>query len=164
MCFQQACNWYQTKGRDKMLESRAATQRVLTRLPWNSLRTRSRFLFWDDASLRNNPNWRITVQREAGNASDHQAEYDLGKCSCSTEGQCHSGMYYQEHSQQVLGSGSSRYMALVRPYRECCCSGHPSTGEEGHQRPRVRPEEASKMAGSWMQLWGEAVRSGPAQS
>lgn len=63
-------------------------------------------------------------------SSDHQVEYELGECSCSTEG-CRQAYILGciiEHNQQVLGSGSSCYMAFVRPYLECCSSGLPSAG------------------------------------
>lgn len=164
MHFQHACNWYPTRGRDKMLESRAATKRGQDRNVMKFIKNKIKILIWAGTHPCNNQNWRITIQIQAWDSSDHQVEYELGEYACSTEG-C--GKAYIlgciiKHNLQELGSGSSCYAALVRPNLECCSSGLPSTGE--HQCPRVRPEEASKMAGSWMKLWGEAERSGPTQS
>lgn len=110
---------------------------IRRRMPWNSFRTSSGFLIWDETYPCNNPNWRITVQRQAWDPSDHQVEYELGECSCSTEGYERAYILWCviDHNQQVFRSGSSCYMA--GQIWSAIVLGSP--GQEGHDCPRERP-------------------------
>lgn len=69
----------------------------------------------------------IDPQRMSWGPGSQQVDLEPGMCPCSTEGQWHCGLYYQEHSQKFWGSGPFLHVALLRSYLECCSSGFPSS-------------------------------------